>query len=63
MSKRNGKLLTLWAFAVLLGERNVSVMVVYWSFVEPIYEYVYGKVIESFLDILDAVKELTFCVL
>lgn len=60
-ANRNRKL-TLLAFAVLLVVQKVSVMDLCWSLVVPFCTYMYGSVIKTFLDILVAMLELTFCV-
>lgn len=59
VSNNNGKL-TLWAFAVILGERKVSGMDFCCYLVDPFCAYVYGTEIKTFLNILDVRKVLTF---
>lgn len=54
------KKLTLWAYAVLLGERKASVIDICQSLVDPFRAFVQGTVIDTFLDIIDPMKILTF---
>lgn len=52
--------LTLWAYAVPLGERKSSVIDMFQSLVDPFHAFVQGTVIDTFLDIIDPMKILTF---
>lgn len=51
--------LTLWAYAVLLGERKANVIDICQSLVDPFRAFVQGTVIVTFLDIIDPMTILT----
>lgn len=57
----NIRKLTLWVFDVILGERKVSITDFCRYIVDPFCMYLYGAVINTFIDILDAMKVSTVC--